>query len=160
MAYAIQIDTRQKAGKHDAKELFFASVSGLKTVRTKAVVGDYCLCPPVSVDTKRDVLELAQDIEHEHERFREECKLAQELGIQLYILVENTDGIETLGDLGAWRNPRRFVNAKLGKRPPIDGKRLQKACFTMQKRYGVRFLFCTPGEAGARILDLLGVPHE
>lgn len=162
MGYALQIDTRQKIGKHDAKDGFFASFPDLKTVRTKLVVGDYMLVGgTISVDTKQDVLELAQDIDHEHERFREECKLAKDLEITLVILVENTEGVSNLSDLARWQNPRRFINAKQGKRPPIDGNRLSKACATMEQRYGVRFEFCAPDAAGARVLELLGVPvHE
>lgn len=167
MGYALQIDTRQKIGKHDAKDGFFASFPDLKTVRTKLVVGDYMLVGgTISVDTKQDILELAQDIDREHDRFREECKLAKDLGIKLVVLVENKDSIKTChGDtifsLCRWQNPRRFINAKQGKRPPIDGIRLQKACLTMEQKYGVCFEFCAPDAAGARVLELLGVPvHE
>ncbi len=151
------IDTRQQAGKHGRKHGYFDSVPELFPYRSKLPVGDYMLMPPVVVDTKRDMLELCQDIDHEHERFREECKLARELGTQLVVLVENDDGIIELQDVIHWENPRTRVNIQKGLRPPIDGKRLYRACVTMQERYGVRFEFCTPGAAGPRVLQLLGL---
>lgn len=158
------IDTRQQAGKHRAKDAYFAKVPGLTTVRTKVVVGDYMLVGgTVSVDTKRDVSELAQDIDREHVRFRKECVLAQDLGIRLVVLVENEDGIIDLCDLVHWENPRAELNRRRGLQPPIDGKRLMKACMTMEQRYGVTFDFCTPEAAGPRVLQLLGLevgPHE
>lgn len=160
---ALLIDTRQQDGKHRRKDSYFASVPGLVTYRTKLPVGDYMFVGGrVSVDTKRDMLELCQDVEQQHERFREELKLAQALGIELVVLVENEDGIIDLCDVNMWHNPRTRVNIQRGLRPPIDGRRLAKACRTMEVRYGVRFDFCTPGAAGPRVLQLLGmeVPHE
>lgn len=161
---ALQIDTRQQDGKHRRKHDYFASVPDLTTVRTKVVVGDYMLVGGlVSVDTKRDILELAQDIDREHDRFREELKLARELGVKLIVLVENDDGVMCADDLLHWVNPRAAINKRKGLRPPIDGPRLRKACMTMEERYGVTFEFCTPGAAGPRVLQLLGLevgPYE
>ena len=157
------IDTRQQAGKHRAKDTYFAKVPGLTTVRTKVVVGDYCLAPAVSVDTKRDILELVQDIEGEHDRFREELIRARDLGTKLIVLVENDEGVLCIDDLLHWVNPRAAINKRKGIKPPMDGPRLRKACLTMERRYGVTFEFCTPGAAGPRVLQLLGLevgPHE
>lgn len=158
MPNALLIDTRQQDGKHRRKHDYFASVPGLTTMRTKVTVGDYMLVGgTISVDTKRNVLELAQDIDHEHDRFRKECETARDLGIELVVLVENDDGIMTLDMLPAWENPRRSINQRKGLKPPIDGRRLYKACMTMSDRYGVRFEFCTPAAAGPRVLQLLGL---
>ena len=81
---------------------------------------------------------------------------ARECGIELHFLVENADGVRDLSTLARWQNPRRFANAKRGLRPPIDGRRMAKACATMEERYGCFFHFCTPEEAGARVLEILG----
>ena len=110
----------------------------------------------VSVDTKRNLLELASNIDQQHDRFRSELVNARECGIELHFLVENADGVRDLPTLARWQNPRRFVNAKRGLRPPIDGRRMAKACATMEERYGCFFHFCTPEEAGARVLEILG----
>ena len=121
--------------------------------RSKVVVGDYCLPPRVAVDTKRDMGEIAQNIggsREEHERFIRECKLAKEIGTQLYILVENTEGINSLVDVHNWWNPREEFSPNC-----IQGPRLEKAMRTIQERYGCIFMFCTPEEAAETIVDLL-----
>ena len=75
----------------------------------------------VTVDTKKDIQELVGDIcGKQHARFRDECILAQNNGIKLYVLVQNAGGlvkgtkdiynptIRNLDDLHRWRNPRLF----------------------------------------------------
>jgi len=97
--------------------------------------------------------EIAQNIggsTAEHNRFREECKLAQEYGCKLVFLIENEEGIRSIEDVGAWKNPRRFVSPKA-----IDGVRLSKAMATMQERYGCEFRFCSPEDAGRIIVEIL-----
>ena len=124
-------------------------------LRCKIPFGDYCLPPRVSVDTKADMAEIAQNIggsTDEHARFREECKLAQDWGCRLIILVENTDGITCIEDVAAWDNPRRFTSPKA-----IDGVRLSKAMMTMQRRYGCEFWFCPPEEAARTVKEILEV---
>lgn len=122
-----------------------------------------------------------------HVRFRNELIRAQESGIKLYILVENEGGeirhsgifnetVRNVKDLFNWKNPRLFIMCQdksqvIGYRKngkPIykqiqkypnatKGATLAKACLTMQKKYGVEFCFCSPEEAGEKILELLGV---
>ena len=63
-----------------------------------------------TVDTKQSVLELVNNIcGKQHARFRDECILAQNNGIKLYILVENLDGITCLDNLHEWKNPRAKI---------------------------------------------------
>lgn len=148
-------DTRQQLGKHTAKNDAWAAM-GLRVVRSKLVVGDYMLVGgTVSVDTKKDVLELCMDVDQQHERFRGELMLARDCGIQLIVLVENEDGVADLETLSRWKNPRAAINRRKGLRPPISGARLARACKTMGQRYGVRFEFCRPEDAGARVIELL-----
>lgn len=146
-------DSRQQSGKHDLKHAFW-DACGDSYLRCKLPFGDYARPPKVAVDTKEHMGEIANNIGGpiaEHKRFREECKLAQEYGCKLYVLVENTDGIERLDQVAFWVNPRRAFSEKA-----IDGPRLCKAMKTMQERYGVTFLFCKPEEAAQRIKELLG----
>lgn len=149
-------DTRQQASQHVEKNAYWKSI-GQHVVRSKLIAGDYMFVGgTVSVDTKRNLLELASNIDQQHDRFRSELVNARECGIELHFLVENADGVRDLSTLARWQNPRRFVNAKRGLRPPIDGRRMAKACATMEERYGCFFHFCTPEEAGARVLEILG----
>lgn len=145
-------DTRQQASKHEIKHEYWQN-KGIKVVRSKLVVGDYTrVGSTVFIDTKANVEEIAQNIGgREHARFREECKLARDIGARLIILVENEHGYLTIDDVGAWvnTNPRKTYKS-------IDGKRLAKAMKTMSERYGVQFLFCAPEDSGQIILDILG----
>ena len=145
-------DSRQQQGKHELKHEFFHT-HNTSFVRCKLPVGDYALPPAVAVDTKASMQEIAQNIggtKEEHTRFRNELKLAQELGTKLYILVENEDGIRSIADVPRWRNPRTEFSLKT-----IQGPQLAKAMATMQDRYGCTFLFCRPEEAGEYIVRIL-----
>lgn len=145
-------DSRQQSGKHEEKHTRWAE-QGVLLTRSKIVVGDYCLPPAKSVDTKASMSEIAQNIgggKEEHKRFIRELKLAQEIGTKLFILVENEDGIEDLEGVALWRNPRTDYSPDC-----IQGPRLAKAMHTIQDRYGCVFLFCRPDEAADMITDLL-----
>lgn len=151
--YALQEDTRNQPGKHQNIH-DYCQREGIKIVRTKLLVGDYMLTGPgtggISVDTKTlGVPELAMDIFQEHERFRRELIRAQECGIQLIILTE-----ETLpeGRLDKWVSPTdRNGNPKHKFDPAI----LRKAMITMQEKYGVRFRFCDKKSTGRVLLAYL-----
>lgn len=166
-------DSRQQADKHNIKNARFEKL-GIELRRTKLYVGDYTLPTnqSVCVDTKKDIQELIGDIcGKQHERFRDELIRAQEADIQLYILVENKGEyvdykktiyqkpVRDLKELYSWRNKRLFMwrNGKQLYPTATKGATLAKACETMQKKYGVKFLFCTPEESADKILELLGV---
>lgn len=146
--------------------------SGVHVVRQKLDYGDYALVadrPPIAVDTKADVAEIAMNISRQHVRFKNECIRARDAGAKLYILVENTDGYTCINDVNAWHNDHckycymdncepwngLLKCPRHGRRAPIQGQRLAKAMSTMSERYGVRFVFCSPQEAGRRVLELL-----
>lgn len=157
---AVLTDTRQKAGKHAHKDAWFDE-NGITTLRTKVPVGDYCEAPAVSVDTKKDLYELVMDIDRDHSRFRREMQTASSIGCRLVVLVENTEGIESLDDLSKWVEPEDHLNMRrrsskecLARR--ISGERIAKACRTMEIKYGVRFAFCHPSGAAALICEILG----
>lgn len=147
-------DSNQKAGQHTIKHEHFAA-AGVKTFRLRLPFGDYAAAPTVVVDTKRDIYEIAGNIDHDHTRFRNECIRARDAGCHLIILVENEDGITCLEELRTWTESEEHYLARRGKKR-ITGKRLSAAMSTMSDRYGVTFMFCTPAEAGPLILKLLG----
>ena len=143
-------DTRQQAEKHSIKHLSFQN-AGIEVVRCKLPFGDYAAPPKVSVDTKANMDEIAANIcGKEHTRFINECKAAKAAGCQLVILVENEVGISDISEVHKWLNPRSVYSPNC-----VQGSRLQKAMETISERYGVRFEFCTPEEAGSRIVELL-----
>lgn len=163
-------DTRQQLNRHNIKHKWFEE-HGIEIRRSKVYCGDYTLPTDQSVciDTKKDIQELIGDIcGKQHERFRDELIRAQEAGIQLYILVENRGGeigktgiynptIRSLSELHSWKNPRLFIRRNGKQLYPMatKGVTLMKACMSMKKKYGARFLFCTPEESGEMIVRLL-----
>ena len=144
-------DTRQKPDKtgyiHEQLENL-----GHKVVRSKMLVGDYMIANDgkVVVDTKQDLQEVVNNVIHQHERFRNECMLAQEAGIQLIILVTEPK-VTCLADVFGWFNTRLRYNKKA-----TTGRTLGKILYSMQSRYGVIFEFCTKDTVGKRIVELLG----
>lgn len=143
-------DTRQKPGKHDTKRKWFED-HNIEVIRCKLPFGDYAPPPPVSIDTKENIDEIASNIcGTEHKRFINECKLAKAAGCKLYILVENELGIKDISEVHRWQNPRVVYSPKC-----VQGPRLQKAMETIQERYGATFLFCGPDESGEIIERLI-----
>lgn len=182
-------DSRQHEGKHETKHGWWASHGVPVTVR-KLDYGDYMTDYDIlSIDTKEHMAEIAGNIcGRGHDRFRRECERAQraatEAGIEsaLTVLVENDEGIRTVGDVRGWVNTtcvhcRAMRDGRcdpVGKPPvrcnhgfrtrmtmsPVQGERLERAMRTMQDRYAVRFMFCKPGDSARIICDLLGVRYE
>jgi ribosome-associated protein len=147
-------DTRQQKGKPELKHDYF-SANDIRLVRCALPFGDYAPVPPVSVDTKKDMDEIAMNIcGKEHKRFINECKAAKDAGCKLVILVENRLGITAMGEVHKWINPRTIYSDKC-----VQGDRLQKAMETISERYGVEFRFCVPEDAGRIIQEILK-PYE
>ena len=144
----IQIDTREQ--KYDHVQRYFDS-QGIKTVRSKCVVGDYVNLenPMVVIDRKKDLQEVAGNVCQQHERFVRELELAKELGYKLIILVEEPS-INSVSDVYSWYNWRKKKNPKA-----VSGKTLAKIMFTMSQKYGVEWKFCSKGDCGKRIVELL-----
>lgn len=166
---AILEDTRNQPGKHKNVHKFCADNS-IRIVRTKILVGDYALptSQAVCVDTKYGLQEVYGNLVQDHERFRRECVLANEIGIRLIVLVEE-NGIGALENVGAWKNPRyeryvflkmaheqgRYLGTKLPARAPIDSTRLQRMMETMSDKYGVEWMFCDKNKTGETLLHIL-----
>ena len=192
-------DKGQQKGKHEEKERYWKE-NGIEVIEAPLPTGDYILANNkamdvifrkeqrgipvkkmdflgtynVTVDTKKDIQELVINVcGKSHARFRDECILAQNNGIKLYVLVQNVGGlikgtkdiynptITSLEDLHKWKNPRLFLmkgprGNKVQKFPrATKGITLMKACMTMQKEYGVEFVFCHNRDQGAKVLELL-----
>ena len=144
-------DTRQQEGKHKNIENYF-SKAGIPVERCCLYVGDYAIANDQSraVDTKQDVLEIAKDImSSDHERFARECKRAQDAGIKLLVLIE-----ETLPDGGLvnWKSPKDARGRALS---TIKGESLRRAMMTKTVKYGVRFRFCDARQTGRIIAEYL-----
>ena len=183
-------DVNNKLGKHEIKNSYFARY-GIQVIRQRLPVGDYVLVNDkvqdvldrkakrgipvkmmdllgtydVAIDSKNSISELCQDIcGKQHERFRDECILAANNNIKLFVMVENDEEVINarkciinkpicqLSDLHKWVNPRLFKGARTATR----GITLQKACYTMEKKYGCTFVFCRSDQAGSYIVTLLG----
>ncbi|MDU6263762.1 MAG: hypothetical protein E6600_04600 [Anaerocolumna aminovalerica] len=201
----IAADKGQQAGKHEVKHNWLKQ-NGHELLELPLPVGDYIEITEavqsvidrrgdklkkmdfmgvvkVSVDTKKDLQEVVGNIQGKsHARFRDECILAQQNGIKLYILVEHGGKITSLESVKDWKNPRQFLyERKIRKefgipkgtdfqtevaelkshgakivRGPTTGEELYKAMVTMQEKYGVEWVFCDKKETGKRIVELLG----
>ena len=122
-----------------------------------------------SVDTKKDLSEVCTNIcSVTHDRFRDEIILAQKMGAKLVVLIEEPN-IHDVRDVFRWQNPRmrrynkikymhsigRWENVPLPKKPPTSGQTLAKAMITINKKYGVEWVFWSREDAGRMIVEIL-----
>lgn len=162
-------DTRQQAGKHTHVDRWFEA-HGIPYEYRKLDFGDYQRADGlsnVSIDSKKDVQELAGNLGREHARFTRECERAAAAGYRLVILVEQHPEYNGVG-AGAWTNglcarcrrcnPRDRGRGCLKYRfKPIQGPQLAAIMSTMERKYGVRFEFCSRRDTAKRICELLGI---
>lgn len=136
--------------------------------------------PDVGRYPEREILEICNkysvddDAEKEFQKlyvkrhgfFHRGLKRAEYGEVKLYILVENKENVKSIDDLESWDNPRsrmqKWVTTPSGERRKVlkyptatSGETLAKALRTMEKRYGVKFLFCRSEDAGEKIVSLL-----
>ena len=195
----IAVDKAQKEGKHDLKHNQLMDL-GHELVFLPLPVGDYILVDDRireiikrrgdrlkkmdligavsrSVDTKANIEEVYQNfIGSSHERFRDECILAQQNNIRLTVLVESAPEVSCLEDVSHWKNWKQiyayckrhgiktgqgmldrieeFVSHG-GQKPPVDGEQLYKAMRTSAEKYGYRWAFTSPENCGKAIIYLL-----
>ena len=152
-------DSRQQKGKHKNISAY-CKQAGIRIVRTKLLVGDYMLAGAgdglgggikgdISCDSKMGIAEIASNCFQEHERFRAECQLAQDLGIKLVILIEE---VPPGGDVRNWVSPLdRYGKPKY----KFDPGTLAKVMATMTERYGVQFRFCDGRSTGKVLMEYL-----
>ncbi len=161
----IQVDSREKARaiKNIVEEF---DRQGIRHPVSKLMVGDYMNYdnPRLIIDRKQNLSELCSNVCQDHERFRNELKLAGENDIQLIFLVEHGKGIKRLEDVLWWENPRRWKrvrNKNTGKWEEVETKAVQgevlyKILRTQERKYGCRFLFCEKKDTGKEIIRILG----
>jgi ribosome-associated protein len=127
----------------------------------------------IAVDRKNSIDEICTNLcssQREHERFREEAITAQKAGAKFYVVIETEEKIRCLDDIRKWSNPRlhrynkinymhrlgKWQNVKnSGSRPPCDNIRLMKTMYTMAQKYGINWIFVSPYESAAKIVELL-----
>lgn len=121
----------------------------------------------IAVDVKNSIGELSVDLTSDHERFRDELILAQNNNIKLYIVVENdfqtikanifNTPVREIKDLFRWKNPRAFIFQGGKQKYPhcAKGAWIAKCCMTIEKKYGCKFVFCTPLESAKVITEIL-----
>lgn len=158
----IQIDSREKA-RAIKQILAEFDRQGIKYYVSKLWAGDYMSLdnPRVIVDRKQNLTELCQNVCQDHDRFRRELTRAQENGIQLIILCEHGNDINSLEDIIFWQNPRSVKRKRVdGKWQDVQtkatsGETLYKILSTLERKYDVRFEFCEKSETGKKIVELL-----
>ena len=175
-------DKAQKINMHNAKHEYWER-SGIPIVRVPLPVGDYVLMNQAiykmlkgrddvekkdflglhsrSVDTKFSMDEVYSCMVQDHERFAKEADKAVENGIDLIILVEQR-GIRNVDDVKNWQNQRfrkwkkdKWFGRKVNPRPPMSSESLMKAMKTFSIDHGCRWEFCSPEDAGRRVIELL-----
>lgn len=147
----IQIDSREHKWELARIQRQLTAL-GCKTIVSKLYVGDYQSLdnPRLVIDRKKDLQEICGNVTQQHERFQRELLRAQEAEIQLIILIEHGDDIQSLEDVYFWDNPRLSKSPKA-----TTGKSLYRSICTIRDRYNVRFEFCTKRETGRKIMELL-----
>lgn len=168
---AIICDTRQQAGKHEHVDRWFER-HGVDFEYRKLDFGDYMTeGSNVSVDTKKDMAELASNLGKDHARFVRECERARSVGHRLIILVEAGDRYNDAAEVARWLSPvclrcRRCNPREAAtrctrfKRKPMQGRQLLSIMAGMEKNHGVWFSFCDRRKTARTICELLGVAYE
>ena len=158
-----------------ARDIFHLICDDDSDRNPESQIKGYCYLKGIPDKSSDRFLEL---YEKRHGFFHRGLVRAKQYGTQLYVLVDNTDGIKTVRDLFSWVNPRRLIMVKskiiVGYYPSgnpkykkvqkypncMSGGMLAKACLTMQAKYGARFVFCHPQESGQIIMDILTGNYE
>lgn len=143
-------DSRNQIGKHKNINAYLESV-GVRVLRSKMIVGDYTLPADqrICIDTKKDMIEVSQNIFQDHKRFKAECQLAKDCGIHLVVLIEDNT-VSNYEELLQWVNPQPNRSALTP-----NGERCFKVMKAMEYSYGVEFQFCKKKDTGKRILQIL-----
>lgn len=165
-------DTRQQARKHNNIEKWMAAHGVDFAPRAAALpFGDYMLeGSNVSIDTKKDVQEVAGNIGRDHARFVRECDRASAEGYRLIILVEEHPEYADRSKLYGWVsyvcrrcrrcNPLRDKGCKKYRSKPMNGPTVARIIGRLEEDHGVRFEFCAKRDTARRICELLGVNYK
>lgn len=136
-------DTRQKAHKHLNIE-GYCRKHNITMIPSCLSVGDYQLQGgQVCVDTKKDLLELAQDLHRDRLAFNKKYKKCYKENLKLIVLVE--EKVKSTRDIVNWRS----------KYTKITGRYLLDMITDLRLSYGIRFMFCNRIDTGKCLIDLL-----
>ena len=139
----VQIDSREQ--KNDEVVEYFDKI-GQKYFVSKVPGGDYInfKAPKVTIDLKKDLVELANNLTREHERFKREMTVVKD-DMQCDLVVLIREPLKSLEDVKNWSS----------KRTQLKGEQLYKIMKTMAEKYGILWRFCTRETAGQKILQIL-----
>ena len=146
----VQIDTREQ--KNDEIIKYFEEINQPYFI-SKIYAGDYIDIKNCSVviDLKADLVELANNLTHEHERFKAEIMRAQkEMKCKFVVLIR--ENLRDLEDVKNWKSPKRKNGKVLTN---INGIILYKIMKTMNIKYNIIWKFCKRENAGSEILKIL-----
>lgn len=152
MSATVQIDSRERKNEHITSHF---KLVGASWFVSKLYVADYALLdsPRLCVERKHGIEEICGNLAQGHERFRAELLRAESVGIQIVLLIENSQGVTTLSDVRNWVNPR-LTKSKFA----LSGFELYRRMATISNRYKLPIHFCEASQTGATILDILEHP--
>ena len=171
-------DTRQQRGKHGHVDDWLSN-HGVPFVYHKLDFGDYQRddgFSNYSIDTKKDMDEVAQNIGRDHDRFIRECDRARDAGYRLIILVEQHAEYNDHERIATWIpgvcrrcdhykrkecNPAE-VSGRVckGGRKPLQGDTAFKIIAAIERRHGARFMFCSKRDTARTICETLGIDYD
>jgi len=145
-------DTRQKESKHDNIKAY-CDMNNIVIVQKVLQVGDYMLgefkdyrykeTGNISVDTKADIGELANDLYRDKISFNKKYSKCYHNNIKLVVLVE--EEIKSMKELLSWTS----------KHTKINGRMLYNMIHTLKVSYGIRFMFCDKKDTCKNIIRIL-----
>lgn len=140
----ILVDSREK--KWGNVQAWFEK-QGIEYEVVALKTGDYMMegTDTVTVDRKRNLQEVAQNLFDQHGRFMREVRRAYDRGIKLVLLIEQGGGIRKIDDVRNWKS-------KYG---VVSGASLADRMFRVHIAYGTEFLFCDKRSTGRRIVEIL-----
>ncbi len=172
------IDTRQQAGKHEHVDRWL-DAHHVPYRYEKLDFGDYIRDDGfgnISIDTKKDVAELAGNVGKDHARFVRECDRARDAGWRLIILVEQHPEYNDLAKLATWvsgvcgrcqskRSGACHPDEVTGKYcdsgyKPLQGSTIAKIVRSIGEDHATKFRFCNKRDTARIICETLGIDYE
>ena len=139
------VDTREKKWDHIRNYL---DREGIEYRVQKLDFGDYMVeGSNLTIDRKQNLDEVAANLcTRDSSRFWREIRNAKKHGLRVIVLVEHGPNIKNSADVRNW----------VSEYHRITGNRLVQEMFNCSVAYGVEWEFCSKGQTGNRILELLG----
>lgn len=157
--FIILRDTRQQKENHIIKEF---DKQNILHIQTKLESADYMAVRQdekgfytdysVLIDTKKDLLELCNNLAHtsEHSRVVREIELGKTLGCKDFIFLIGENNIKTIEDIKNWSS----------KHTKVTGDTLYKIMNTFKEHHNCRFIIVPKKKMGEMIIKLLGGENE